>query len=193
MNSGSICAPSPRRSIRPAFADDSSETIRYLTGGVLLRLNRDTQKLEPELATLWTVSTDGRTITFLAAHGDLFLRRHAVYRPGREVHDGPVDESGAAFSRPRTRSARARAKSITHRCRARQSRPSTSPLRWPDSTSLFDQVAIVSSQSPNKELAVLGPYYVSDYKPGSYVYLRKNPNYWKHDAARVGSCRTSVP
>ena len=48
---------------------------------------------------------------------------------------------------------------------------------------LFDQVAIVSSQSPKKEMAVLGPYYVSDYKPGSYVYLRKNPNYWKRDSS----------
>ena len=48
-----------------AVADDSSETIRYLTGGVLLRLNRDTQKLEPELATSWTVSKDGRQITFI--------------------------------------------------------------------------------------------------------------------------------
>jgi peptide/nickel transport system substrate-binding protein len=31
--------------------DDSSETIRYLTGGVLIRVNRLTQELEPELAT----------------------------------------------------------------------------------------------------------------------------------------------
>src|SRR3974390_3791402 len=45
-------------------ADDSSETVRYLTGGVLLRLNRETQKIEPELASSWTVSKDGRTITF---------------------------------------------------------------------------------------------------------------------------------
>ncbi len=37
--------------------------------------------------------------------------------------------------------------------------------------------------SPQKEMAVLGPYYVSDYKPGSYVELRRNPNYWKHDAS----------
>ena len=32
-------------------------------------------------------------------------------------------------------------------------------------------------------MAVLGPYYVSDYKSGSYVQLRRNPNYWKHDAS----------
>jgi len=47
---------------------------------------------------------------------------------------------------------------------------------------LFDQVAILSARSPKKEMAVLGPFYVSDYKAGSEVLLRKNPNYWKRDA-----------
>jgi peptide/nickel transport system substrate-binding protein len=28
---------------------------------------------------------------------------------------------------------------------------------------------------------VLGPFYVADYKPGAYVALGRNPNYWKHD------------
>src|SRR5271157_4101089 len=118
-----------------AVADDSSETIRYLTGGVLLRLNRDTQRLEPELATSWTVSKDGRQIT-------------SILRPAIYFSDGtPFPAQVAGLDR------------------------------------LFDQVAIVSSQSPRKEMAALGPYYVSDYKPGSYVYLRKNPNYWKRDAS----------
>ena len=36
--------------------DDASLTIRYLTGGVLIRANRQTQVLEPELAESWKVS-----------------------------------------------------------------------------------------------------------------------------------------
>jgi peptide/nickel transport system substrate-binding protein len=47
---------------------------------------------------------------------------------------------------------------------------------------LFDQVAILSSKSPKKEAAVLGPFYVADYKAGSEVLLKKNPHYWKRDA-----------
>ena len=35
--------------------------------------------------------------------------------------------------------------------------------------------------SPKKEMAVLGPFMVADYKPGSMVILKKNPNYWKSD------------
>src|SRR5262249_43990341 len=45
----------------------------------------------------------------------------------------------------------------------------------------FDQVAILSSQSPRKEMAVLGPFMVTEHKAGSYVLLGRNPNYWKRD------------
>src|SRR5581483_1435159 len=38
-------------------------------------------------------------------------------------------------------------------------------------------------KSPKKEKAALGPFYVADYKPGSYVLLNRNTNYWKKDAS----------
>ena len=44
--------------------EDSSLSVRYLTGGVLVRVNRHTQELEPELAESWKVSADGKQITF---------------------------------------------------------------------------------------------------------------------------------
>jgi peptide/nickel transport system substrate-binding protein len=46
----------------------------------------------------------------------------------------------------------------------------------------FDQVAILSAHSPKKEMAVLGAFMVTDYKPGASVQLKRNPNYWKTDA-----------
>ena len=52
--------------------DDSSAAIRYLTGGVLVRVNRDTQNLEPELALSWKVSKDGRQISFRLRSGVSF-------------------------------------------------------------------------------------------------------------------------
>jgi peptide/nickel transport system substrate-binding protein len=48
---------------------------------------------------------------------------------------------------------------------------------------LFDQVAIMSAHSPQKEMAVLGPYHVAENKAGSYLLLKRNPHYWKHDAS----------
>jgi peptide/nickel transport system substrate-binding protein len=40
----------------------------------------------------------------------------------------------------------------------------------------------MSATSPKKEMAALGPFYVADYKAGSHVILKRNPNYWKKDA-----------
>ncbi len=164
-----------------AVADDSSETIRYLTGGVLLRLNRDTQKLEPELATSWTVSKDGRQITFLLrpaiyfSDGTPFTAQDVKYTIDRlmapELHSPTADSF----------------RSGDGKVECTILAPGKVVIRFPAPVAglerLFDQVAIVSSQSPAKETAALGPYYVSAYKPGSYVYLRKNPNYWKLDAS----------
>src|SRR3954465_6368253 len=52
--------------------DDASVAIRYLTGGTLVRMNRRTQALEPELAHSWKVSKDGRSITFKLRSGISF-------------------------------------------------------------------------------------------------------------------------
>src|SRR5260221_4893314 len=52
--------------------DDASAAIRYLTGGVLVRMNRQTQALEPELAQSWKVSKDGKQITFKLRSGISF-------------------------------------------------------------------------------------------------------------------------
>src|SRR5439155_5122940 len=60
-----FCLRSEPKTLNPLLmSDDSSETIRYLTGGVLLRVNRLSQQLEPELATTWKVTNAGKTITF---------------------------------------------------------------------------------------------------------------------------------
>jgi len=49
--------------------DDASETIRYLTGGVLVRVNRITLKPQPELASEWKVSEGGKHIRFKLREG----------------------------------------------------------------------------------------------------------------------------
>src|SRR5256886_16838248 len=60
-----FCLRSEPKTLNPLLmSDDSSETIRYLTGGVLLRVNRLTQQPEPELATTWKLTNAGKTITF---------------------------------------------------------------------------------------------------------------------------------
>ena len=170
------------KTFNPAMvADDSSETIRYLTGGVLLRLNRETQQLQPELAQSWTVSKDGRNISFTLrkgvyfSDGTPFSAEDVKYTMERLMDPALHSPTGDAF--------RSGAGQIATRIFAPDKIAITFPAPVAGLGKLFDEVAIVSSQSPKKDMATLGPFYVAEYKPGSYVYLRRNPNYWKRDAS----------
>jgi len=161
--------------------DDASETIRYLTGGVLVRVNRNTQALEPELATAWRVSKDARTITFTLreqvyfSDGTSFSAEDVVATMERLMDPGLHSATGDSF---RSGTGKTTAKVLNKNHVA-----ITFPAPVAGLDRLFDQVAIVSAHSPKKELAVLGPYYVADHRSGSHVILKRNPNYWKHDSA----------
>src|SRR5438270_10380632 len=53
------------KTLNPLMAEEeASDRVRYLTGGVLIRVNRKTQENEAELATSWTIDESGRRITF---------------------------------------------------------------------------------------------------------------------------------
>src|SRR6202163_1613240 len=68
-----FCFRSEPKTFDPLLVDDdASLSIRYLTGGVLVRLNRRTQQLEPELAESWKISKDGKQITFKLRSGVAF-------------------------------------------------------------------------------------------------------------------------
>src|ERR1700739_1046924 len=59
-----FCLRGEPKTFNPLLVEeDASETVRYLTGGVLIRLNRQTQALEPGLAVSWKVSEEGRKIS----------------------------------------------------------------------------------------------------------------------------------
>src|SRR5882672_3763517 len=68
-----FCLRSDPKTFDPALVeDDSSESIRFLTGGVLMRVNRLTQQLEPELALAWKVLQDGRSVSLRLREGATF-------------------------------------------------------------------------------------------------------------------------
>jgi peptide/nickel transport system substrate-binding protein len=170
------------KTFNPAMvADDSSDTVRYLTGGVLLRLNRETQNLQPELAVAWAVSKDGRTITFT-------LRRGVHFSDGTPFSAQDVKYTMEQLMDPALHSPTGDSfRSSQGKVVATVLAPDKIAISFPGPVAglprLFDEVAIVSAQSPKKEMATLGPFFVTEYKPGAYVDLRRNPNYWKHDSS----------
>lgn len=176
-----FCLHGEPKTFNPILVDDeASENVRYLTGGVLIRLNRQSQALEPALATSWTISHDRRTITF-------HLRKGVHFSDGTPFSSEDVAYTMQLLMDPETHSPTGDAfRSGEGAVHVQTPAPNVASITFPAPIAglerLFDQVAILSSHSPKKEMAVLGPFYVADYKAGSYVLLRKNPNYWKHDA-----------
>lgn len=174
-------AASPKTFDPLLVTDEPSETVRYLTGGVLLRLNRQTQKMEPELATAWTVSRDARTIRFT-------LREHVRFSDGTPFSAADVAYTmnrlnDASVHSPVADSFRAGEGKIVWEMAGPARIAITFPAPIVGVERLFDQLPMLSSNSGRKEGAVLGPYYVAENKAGAYVLLSRNPNYWKHDSA----------
>ncbi len=159
--------------------DDASAAIRYLTGGVLVRVNRQTQELEPELAVSWKVSKDGRQISFR-------LRSGISFSDGTPFSAGDVAYTVQQLMDPALHSPTGDAfRSGTGNVETKVISPTQISITFPAQVAgldrLFDQVAILSERSPKKEMAVLGPFMVADYKAGASVLLKRNPNYWKTD------------
>jgi peptide/nickel transport system substrate-binding protein len=159
--------------------DEASASIRYLTGGVLVRVNRQTQDLEPGLAQSWKVSKDGRQITFR-------LRSGISFSDGTPFSAGDVAYTIQQLMDPALHSPTGDAfRSGTGNVETKVISPTQISITFPAPVAgldrLFDQVAVLSERSPRKEAAVLGPFMLADYKPGATVLLKRNPNYWKSD------------
>src|SRR5215470_15848369 len=176
-----FCLHGEPKTFNPILVEDeASENVRYLTGGVLIRLNRQTQTLEPALATSWKISPDRKTITFQ-------LRQGIYFSDGTPFTSEDVAYTMRQLLDPNTHSGTGDSFEVgTAKTEIKTPSPELVSITFPAPIAglerLFDQVAIVSTHSPKKEMAVLGPFYVADYKAGSYILLQKNPNYWKHDA-----------
>ena len=161
--------------------DDASESIRYLTGGVLIRVNRLTQEMSPELATHWKLSKDGRTI-------DFDLRKDVRFSDGTPLSSDDVAYTMTQLMDPAMHSPTGDAfRSGDGKVQVKTTDADHVQVTFPAPIAglerLFDQVAIMSAKSAQKEMAVLGPYYVAENKAGAYLVLKRNPYYWKHDAS----------
>jgi peptide/nickel transport system substrate-binding protein len=165
----------------PAKVDEqASELVRYLTGGVLLRLNRQTQEPEPQLAESFHVSAQGTLIVF-------------KLRDGLRFSDGtPLTSADVAWSLRRVLAPSTQAVVAQEFLS-----PSEVTVETPDKLTvkihlpkriirigqIFDEIAIEPADRPSEGRVTSGPFSVAEYKRGQYVRLRRNPNYWRRDAA----------
>jgi peptide/nickel transport system substrate-binding protein len=177
-----FCLRSEPKTFNPLLVDDeSSETIRYLTGGVLIRLNRKTQVLEPNLAVSWKLQDGGKVIRFK-------LRENLSFSDGTPFSAQDVAFTIRQLMAPDLHSSTGDSfRSGNGKVRVETPGSNEVLIAFPVPIAglerLFDQVAIMSSRSSRQEMSVLGPFFVDEYKPGAYVHLQRNPHYWKRDSS----------
>ena len=165
----------------PAKVDDQeSELVRYLTAGVLLRFNRSTQQVEPSLAESWSVTPDGKTITFKLRSGLEFsdgspltakdaawsIRRVLQHETGAPVAEEFLSPAGVTVEAPDLRTVLVRM-----------------PQRVVGIGKVFDEVAIEPAERPSEARVTAGPFVLGEYRRSQYVRLRSNPHYAEHDGA----------
>ena len=177
-----FCLRSEPKTFNPLLVEDeASETVRYLTGGVLVRVNRATLKAQPELASEWKVSEGGKRIRFKLraglkySDGTPFSADDVAYTMQQLMDPALHSSTGDAFRS-------GEGKVVTQVISANVVEI-TFPAPVANLVNLFDTVAILSAKSPQKEMAVLGPFYVAERKAGSYLILKRNLFYWKKDSA----------
>ncbi len=167
----------------PAKVDEqASELVRYLTGGVLLRLNRQTQNPELQLAESFHISPDGMLIAF-------------KLRDGLRFSDGaPLSSADVAWSLRRVLASATGSVVAAEFLLPEKVIVDTPdrltvrihlPKRVIEAAKIFDEIAIEPANRPSEGYVTSGPFTVADYKRGQYVRLRRNPNYWRRDGAGV--------
>ncbi len=166
------------RNLHPLEAvDEPSEVVRYLTKTPLLRINRLTQEVEPQLASSWSVSADGKRVDFVLREGLRFsdgspFDAHDVVHTFELLKDPELASPVADAFRLEQGGIEVRAVS-----------PYKVSILFPDAVAgverLFDPLPILSSRSPAPMRATLGPFQIEEYKPGAYVQLKRNANYWR--------------
>jgi len=165
----------------PAKVDDQeSELVRYLTAGVLLRFNRSTQQVEPQLAQSWAVSPDGKTLTFKLHPGLQFsdgsrltakdaawsIRRVLLPATAAPVADEFLAAAGVTVEAPDETTV------VVHL-----------PQRVIGIGKVFDEIAIEPTDHPSEARVSAGPFVVADYHRTQFVRLRRNPHYFGHDSS----------
>jgi peptide/nickel transport system substrate-binding protein len=176
-----LCIRHDPKTFDPLLVDEESgETVRYLTGGVLIRLNRATQQLEPELATAWKIAAGGRRITFT-------LRENVRFSDGTALTTRDVAATLARMMDPAIHSPVGDSfRASNGPARVHEHRPNQVSIEFASAIAglerLFDQIVITRADKPDSREAVLGPFRVAEHRSGSHLLLQRNPNYWRRDA-----------
>lgn len=197
-----IGARSEAKHFNPLIAvDQPTKTVQSLLNADLLRIDRASQKIYPNLASTWDVSEDGRVYTLTLREGVRFSDGHLV-----SVDDvvftftAYLDERVASPQRDLLFVAGEpiRVEKLDERrVRFELAEPYAAGERLFDSfyvlprhllEDAYERGDIASAWgllSEPARMAGLGPFRVKEVVPGERITLERNPFYWKRDALSV--------
>lgn len=189
----------PKTFNRLSAFDDQTATVTGCLTGALLRINRQTQQPEPELAESWQVSPDGRALTFK-------LRRNVTFSDGHPFTADDVLFTFAVVNDPNIQSALSDQFVVDgQRVQVEKQDDATVrvvfPVPYAAAERLFDGLPILprhvlepvwqagkfaeawSLATPPEQIVGLGPFKLKSWQPGERAILARNEHYWKNDAA----------
>ncbi len=168
------------KTLDPAKVDDqASELVRYLTGGVLVRLDRSTLSLEPELAETVQISPDGKLVS-------IRLRSGLRFSDGSPLTSNDVLKTLERILSPAT--AAPVAEEFIEPAKVTVSAPDALtvqlhlPVRVVSIGSVLDEIAIEPANRSTESRVTAGPFSVSEDRKSEYLRLRRNSFYWRHEA-----------
>jgi peptide/nickel transport system substrate-binding protein len=187
--------PSFNRIAQPVIA---TELFALLTQGRLVRINRETQEVEPWLAEKWQTSADGRIFT-------LTLRDGVQWSDGTPFTSDDVAFTFDALYDPRTASPMASGlmvsgKPLTVATPDARTVVVTYPEVFGPGIRLLDILPMMpkhklasalaegifakawAADTAPSDLVSLGPFQLTAYKPGERLIFDRNPRYWRRDA-----------
>lgn len=187
----------PRSFNRIVHNQIATEMVSMLTQGKLVRVNRETQELEPWLAERWTASPDGRAFTLALrqdvkwSDGTPFTSADVVFTFDAVWAAGPASALTSALSpggRPLAVSA-----PDAHTVIVQFADVFAPGIRILDNLPIFPRHKLEAAlkagtfmkswmaDTPPSEMVSLGPFVLTDYQPAQRMVFARNPHYWRTD------------
>jgi peptide/nickel transport system substrate-binding protein len=188
----------PKSFNRHAGSDSVTDLMATLTQAKLVRINKQTQEVEPWLAERVAVDQPGRRYT-------ITLRPDVAFSDGQPLTADDVLFSFAAVYDPRAASSLASSLKVGGKpLEVASPDPRTITVTFPSAFApgvrILDHLPILprhklggaladgtfkqawSLTTPPSEIVGLGPFVLAQYTPGQRIVFDRNPHYWRKDA-----------